>query len=140
VTMSADQSVTATFTAKSSPSPRPKCTLRPESSKVLLKARRGTTAKVGTLLLKVRCNQNASVKLNGKLTETLGKKRKTFSLRVVRASVRHGVTRVLTEKLPAGALHALAGGAKESIKFTLRASNANGASTTTASIRRLRGI
>jgi hypothetical protein len=140
VTMSADQSVTATFTATFSPPPRPKCTLRPESSKVLLKARKGTKATVGTLLLKVKCNQNASVKLTGKLTETLGKKRQTFSLRAVRASVKRGVTRVLTEKLPAAALHALAGHANESIKFTLRASNANGASITTASISRLRGI
>jgi uncharacterized repeat protein (TIGR02543 family) len=77
VTMNANQTVTATFTLipkppPPKPTPPPSCSVSSVSSHVLLHAhKRSQRKQVGLLNFHVRCDQNASVALSGKLTETL---------------------------------------------------------------------
>jgi hypothetical protein len=56
----------------------------------------------------------------------------------VKSSANAGKSRKLTVKLPKAALKALRKGARESVDFTLRATNANGEVVRTAHIKRLR--
>ncbi|MFZ0381759.1 MAG: hypothetical protein WCD11_11310 [Solirubrobacteraceae bacterium] len=129
----------------------PSCTIRAKSANVLLPAAKKTThkekskRKPGTLAFVVRCDQAADVTLQGKLTEVLkpkhGKKRnKKFPLPKARGSAHAHAALTLTINLPKSALAALKGGAHESVTVTLTATNANGTSITTATIRRLKPV
>jgi virginiamycin B lyase len=148
VTMGSDQTATATFTAAA---PAPRCVLAVKSTKVLLpplkkpKRKHASKQSAGTLALRLTCNQAANVKLTGKVTAMIGKKpkhgkqrAKVFSVKPKRASVGRGVALKLTIKLPAAAIAALRRGVKESVVFTLTASNANGTSQTVTKPSRLR--
>jgi hypothetical protein len=132
-TLSSDLHVTATFFR--TPAPAPKCTLKVKSSKVPLKK---SNKGYGRVSVTVRCNQSAKVSLTGVLSEKLGKKRSTFLLGPVRASVNANVSKSLTVKLPARALTGLKKKAQESIKFTLTAANSNGTIRVRATIGRLK--
>ena len=131
----------------------PTCSLTSTGNAVLLKApkkkakAKGKTkaTKPGTLTLKATCNQAASITLRGVLTET-GKKPKhgkaktsKFNLGPVFGSAKPGAPTTLTIQLPAAALSALKGGAKESIVFTLSATNANGKAQASATVGHLVG-
>ncbi len=147
VTMSADQTVATTFTA----SPV-HCTLKRKTNRVLLPShangkhkKKKKKKRTGTLALSVTCDQGVGATLSAKLTELVrkkpkhGKRRtKTFRLGSAHASVRAAAPTVLTVKLPAAALTALAHGAHESATFTLTAANANGTAKATTTIARLR--
>jgi hypothetical protein len=128
-----------------------RCTLKPNGNTVLLAKRHGRNhrhdPKPGTLTLTVRCDQAAAVRLTGRLTTLTGRARshgkrrgQTTPLGPVRASVRAGAARSLTITIPTGALKALARHQRESVTFSLSATNANGASTATATVRTLAGI
>jgi hypothetical protein len=132
-------------------SPAPSCTLRAKSANVLLPPATKATHKgkpkrrPGTLVFVAHCNQAAHVTLQGKLTEVLkpkhGKKRnKKLSLPKARGFARAGVPMTLTINLPRSALIALKAGTQESVTVTLTATNANGTSVTTDTIRRLKSI
>jgi hypothetical protein len=143
--MSADQAVTATFTATtatgtatanphsgvlasktSSGSTGPNCSLKPVSSKVKKGKRHGPD----TLAVIVRCDQTVSVTLTGTVTEKLkgkhGKhktktKTKMFKFAAMHASLSAGKSKTLVLKLPSGAQKALSNKASESATFTLTA-------------------
>jgi hypothetical protein len=145
--MNSDQTVTATFTGSGKP-PAPTCALTPKSNRVLLpthKKGKRANKSAGTLALQVKCGQSVSITFTGKLIELVGKKpkhgkqrAKSFRLGAVHASVTPAVATVLTVKLPVSALTGLAHSARESVTFTLIASNANGSDRATARIARLR--
>ncbi|MDQ6778207.1 MAG: cell wall-binding repeat-containing protein [Actinomycetota bacterium] len=136
VTLNTDMPVTATF-FRALPG-APTCTLTVKGSKVPLKKHKQG---YGTLTATARCDQSANVILNGRLSEKVAKKRTTtFQLSTVNSSVSANVSRSLTVKLPAAAAKALKKKASESLKLTLTATNAtNGASTTNATVSRLKG-
>jgi uncharacterized membrane protein len=143
VTMTKAQDLTAKFNG---PSP-PKCTLKAQSDKVLLKASKKTKGTPGTLAVSVKCNQSASASVGGVVVELVGKKpkhgkqkTKTFKLKAVRKPVSAGKTTSFTLKLPGSALKALKAGAKESVALTLVASNVNGSGQSAAAIGRLKGV
>lgn len=148
VTMNADQSVTATFTRSVPVPPRPKCTLTLKSSKFSLKQpRKGHKATVtpSTLALTARCDQAVKATLSGVLTELVGKKpahgkqrTKTFHLGPLRSSLKANKATTLTVKLPKAALSALKAGKRESVTFTLSASNPSGSATSRVASTRLR--
>jgi hypothetical protein len=132
VTMSSDQTITATFTPARSTAP-PKCVGVVKSSSVLLSptqshGQRGSKQAAGTLALRVTCDQSATVNLSGKLIERGKQRSMTFSLRNRTASVSSGVAATLTVSLPPGAVAALRRGAYESVAVSLIVSNANGTS------------
>ncbi len=114
----------------------PKCTLRVPGTKVLLAKRKGKQAskqKPGTLSVTLTCNQATGVTLGGRVIRLVGQKPKhgkqrtvTTSLAQARRSVNSGAKVTLTVKLPASAVTALGHGARESVAFTLTATNANG--------------
>jgi hypothetical protein len=133
-TLSTDLHVTATFFR--TPVAAPKCTLKVKSTKVpLKKGKKG----FGTLTVSVRCNQSAKVSLRAVLTEKLAKKpAKTFRLGPVRSSVKANVSKNLALKVPLGARNGLKKKARESVKLTLTATNANGTSHASATIGRLK--
>ena len=133
-TLSSDLHVTATFFRTLALAPR--CTLRVKSNKVpLKKGKRG----YGRLTVTVRCNQSAKVSLSGVLSEKLGKRRTTtFRLGPLRSSVRAHVSKTLALKLPARALNGLRKHARESVRLTLTATNANGTSRTRAEVAHLK--
>jgi hypothetical protein len=87
-----------------------------------------------------RCNAAAGLTLSGTVTAKVKKRKhsQTFRVSTVHASITAGKSLTLTVKLPSGALKALAKGAHESVAFTLTATGANGSSTTTAKIGRLK--
>jgi len=137
--MSANQNVSATFNTVPPPPTHPSCTLHAVGNRVALKARHH--AKPRTLRLTVTCDQSALVKLTGKLTSVpkakKGKKppkAKTFRIRALSAQAAAGTPLTLTVQLPAAAIKR---GRHDSASFTLSATNANGASTATAAIRKL---
>jgi hypothetical protein len=148
---------TPTAAASSAPTavviatPKPSCTIRAKSARVLLSPagkdahRSKARGKPGTLSFVVRCDQAARVTLHGKLTELLalkhGRKRaKTYPLPTARHSAPGQVAVTLTVKLPKAALAALIGRAHESVTVTLSATNANGTSITLAKIPRLKPV
>jgi hypothetical protein len=131
--------------------PKTSCTIRAKSAQVLLpptkkdRHTRKTRGKPGTLSFVVRCDQTAHVTLQGKLTEVVtpkhGKKRnKTLSLPSTRGAARARVALTLTINLPRSALTALTAHARESVTVTLIATNLNGHSITTTTIRTLKPI
>jgi hypothetical protein len=147
VTLSADESVSATFTARThvtppvTPPAAAACTLKAVSSKVQKPKKR----KHGkpTVALVVKCDQAVSATLTGSVTEQLGKKHgkkrtKVFALGPVHSSLGAGVAKTLTLSFPASALSALANGKRESASFTLTATNANGRRQVTVAIRALK--
>ena len=150
VTVSADENVTATFTAipTATPEPEASCTIKPTTGKVPLHRTRHATAprlKPGTLTLHVRCNQNATARLTAKLIETIGKKpkggkqhTKQLTLRPINTSVTADTTQTVTVSLPKAALIGLRHHARESVSFSLIATNANGTRRTTTRIGRLK--
>jgi hypothetical protein len=129
-----------------------RCALKAKSAKVLVRTPKGRKGKrlrkqVGKLILKIRCDQGAKLKLTGKLTEQLRKKghhkkqrrhRKTFKLRAISKNLSAGRTITITLKLPKAALNALKRGGRESVALTLQATNSNGTSKKKLQIRRLR--
>lgn len=128
VTMSADESVTATFTK--SPVP-PACTVALASRTVVVRASRHAKKKPGALTLIVHCDQAVPVSLAGEVSVhkkgvPARKQPKPIALRVVRGAVRAGATATLTAKLPKSALRSLAAGARVSVTFTLTAAGAGG--------------
>jgi hypothetical protein len=131
--------------------PKPSCTIRAKSARVLLPpagkhSHRGKTrGKIGTLSFVVRCDQTAGVTLHGTLTELLrpkhGRKRsKSYSLSTASHSAPGQMSLTLTIKLPRAALTALIGRAHESVTVTLSATNANGTSATQVKIANLKPV
>jgi hypothetical protein len=127
-----------------------KCTLKAKSSKVLLTAPKGKAKKgapkPGTVSLTAKCNQASKVRLTGTLTQLIGKKpkhgmqkSKTYRLGAVTGTAKAGKALTLTVKLPAAAVTALAGGAKESVTFTVTATNANGTGRAMTKVATLKG-
>ena len=99
----------------------------------------------------VRCDQAAQLLLAGKISAVLktnssspktgkGKqpKAKTFQITALRSSITANKSLTLSVKLPKAALTALKNGVRESAAFTLTVTNANGTSTSTAKIKRLK--
>jgi len=148
LTINANTQVTATFNK----SPAPRCTLKVQSSKVLLvkpKVKKGhkSTASVGTLAVTAKCNPAVTVQLTGMVTELVGKKpkhgkqkTKSFKLGPVRASLTAGAGRTLVVKLPKGALRGLKSKAKEAAALLLVATNASGTARATAKTASLKGV
>jgi hypothetical protein len=132
VALSSDQTITATFATVSPPVAR--CTLKAVSNKVHLKK------KPATLSLRASCDQAASGTVTGTLKAVIKKKTKTFHLGATSVRLTAGGTAVVNVKLPSAAVRALKSRAKESAAFTLRATNANGTASATATIPRLRGV
>ncbi len=163
VTLSADQSVTATFNVQSSsttppptttstPPPTttsttaaPRCELTIRSSEVLVTSHtHKQQPRVGRLQVVAKCNQAAHATLNGKITvrQRVHGKLKTTKLAFARtsASVRAATKMVIDRTLPKRALTALRAGANESVSFTLTANNANGSTHARAATVRLRRV
>jgi fibronectin-binding autotransporter adhesin len=128
---------------KPSGGPAPKCTVTPSGRKVLLrkpKGKKGKHKKPGILTLRVKCNEGASVKLSGTVVEKLSKKHtKSFKLPSVSGNAHAATVLTLTVKLPKGALNGLRHKRKESVTFTLTATNTNGTGKATAKIGKLIG-
>ena len=124
--------------------PAPTCVLTAPSSTVSHpqsshSGRRSTIPT--TLALRVRCDQTASIRLTGTITELPSAHHATSQnvrIRSVGASVSANVTRSLTVTLPGTAATALAAGIPESASVTLTASNSNGTRTASLRVRRLR--
>jgi hypothetical protein len=141
-----------TATAPATPtSPRARCTVKAAGNKVLLAARKGKPGlrlpKPGTLTLTVRCARAGKVRLTGTLTQLIGRKpahgkekTKTYKLGPVNRSLRAGRAVTLQVKLPAAAVSALAGGAKESATFTVVLTGRGGAPRGMAKITTLKAI
>ena len=101
-------------------------------------------AAVGRLSMSVVCDQDATVALTGKATQSVGKKpkrgkRKTkaFTLKPVRGTVRAMSVKKLVIKLPSGAVTGLKRKSRTSVVLTLTASNANGSSSVRKKVARL---
>jgi hypothetical protein len=148
VTMGANQGVTASFKAVASPTRSPSCTLTTQGARVYVAATHGKHPKkhppFGVLKLAVRCDQTAAVTLTGRITAVIklkrGKKRTqtmAFTISAVGGTATAGETLTMTVRLPKAALAALERGARESVLFALRATNANGTGTASAKIARL---
>jgi Tol biopolymer transport system component len=132
---------------------QPSCTLTAGGTRVAARgaaqsAKRKKKQAKGVLQLTARCSQAANVTVTGLLTEVIKKKRKkrgkskrsrpkTLRVAAVGGSADAGKLVTLTVRLPRAALSALKQGARESLAFTLTATNANGTDTATAKIRRL---
>lgn len=147
------------FSAPSvTPPPKPACELRPQGKRVFAATVAGAGKKhknkrpKGVLTLTASCNQSASLTLAGAITAVVKRRKvgsakasgrqraktRTFNLTPVHASIGAGKTITIVVKLPQAALAALKHGARESILFTLTATNANGTSASTAKIKRLK--
>jgi hypothetical protein len=133
LTLGADRSVSATFTATS---PKPSCTLVARGSRVSAKKKPR-----GVLKLTALCNQDSRVTVTGTIrvaAKKKGAKAKTFRIAAVSRPVQTGKPLSFTVKVPKKALKLLTAKARESASFTLTASNANGTGTALATIKRLR--
>jgi hypothetical protein len=120
--------------------PPPSCTIKPGAR--VFAAVRGRAKPKGVLKVSLRCDQTARVSLRGSIVAILkvksGKRtRKTFRIATLHASITAGKARSLTVRLPNAALQALQAHARESVTFTLLATNRNGSRTSTARIKRL---
>ena len=148
ITMGSDQSVTATFTAQSRPPttpgdspptgpadtpPKPACTLQPGQ-----RPHHGPDAQPDRPLRPGRPRHRQRQGHGGPAREE-GRRAKTTRLRIpaVSAQAAAGQSMTLRVKLPRAALAALRSGARVSVTFTLKATNANGSSKATAKITRL---
>src|SRR5207302_10433178 len=119
------------FELAAKPCVRPKCKLKPKSSKVVVTN--------GAIKLRARCNQKVSLTLGGTVKVEQNGKTKSLALGPVTRKLKRKVAKTLKLKLPNAALQALANGAKESARFKLTAKNAQGATgTAKAKIKRLR--
>ncbi len=148
ITMSSDETVSATFTPSDAPHP-PSCTFRANSNRVQLPAAKNGRHKernrpnTGKLVLIVGCDQQASIEITGKLTE-LDKTSKhhtrirTFKLGPIGASLPAGANTVEKITLPAGALKALAQNKHESATLILTATNTAGTTRSTIKIVRIK--
>jgi hypothetical protein len=127
----------------------PSCTIRAKSAKVLLPPttknphKRKTSRKPGTVSFVIRCDQDAHVTLQGKLHEVVKPKHgrmrtKTFALPMGHGSAHARAALTLTLNLPRKALAALRSGGPESVTVILTATNVNGTSTTSATVRKLK--
>jgi hypothetical protein len=138
VSMSSAQTVTATYTAVSA---KPSCTLVPQGAKVTVPTKPSKKHPLSAALkVAVRCDQSAKVKLTGKITAAPQKKSgksESFTISAVKVKVTASKTDTLSVKLPKSALRALEAGARESVSFTLTATNVNGVAAATAKIARL---
>ncbi|HEY1690434.1 MAG TPA: hypothetical protein VGF95_16395 [Solirubrobacteraceae bacterium] len=123
------------------------CTLSP-SDRVKL-ARRGRHRRLrltrGTLSIGVACDQGASVKLMGTLTEIVPRRRRdgkrshrrTFALSASSVSVQAQKPQKLTIELPPASIEGLEHGASESVGLALSGSGAAGSTKTSATIAKL---
>jgi hypothetical protein len=143
ITMGSDQSVTATFAAQGRPPTQP--TQAPPTGPAVTPAKPACTlqsrsARVAgrTLSLTARCDQAGRITVNGTITATRRAKRTRFHTAAMTVQATAGTSLSLRVKLPRAALTALRGGARVSVTFTLKATNANGSSRATAKIARLR--
>ena len=140
VTMSANQSVTASFyKVPTLLGPLPSCT-----AKIAKKiAKKGAS---GKLRVTVRCDQAATGSLKGTFVVVVkkgnkhgkGRVTKRFSVRPVGATLKAKVAKTLALKLPASVFMALRNRMQVSVTVTLTAKNGNGKSTTTAHLKRLK--
>ena len=148
VTMGANQGVTASFKAVASPTRSPSCALTTQGARVYVAATNGKHPKkhppFGVLKLAVRCDQTAAVTLTGRITAVIklkrGKKRTqtmAFTISAVGGTATAGEPLTMPVRLPKAALAALERGARESVLFALRATNANGTGAASAKIARL---
>jgi len=143
ITMGSDQNVTATFAAQgrpptppsdapptgpATPPRKPACTLQSRSARISGR----------TLSLTARCDQAGRVTVNGTVTAIRHAKRTRSHTAAMTVQATAGQSLTLRVKLPRAALTALRGGARVSVTFTLKATNANGSSRATAKIARLR--
>ncbi len=148
--MNSAKSVIATFSAGASsppPSPAPACTAHLGSRDVLLRAPKhhhGAKPSVGTVTLKLSCDETASGKLKlvfsglvpaGKRHDT----KKSFTVTRTMTLTAHHATR-LTIKLPSGALAGLAQKLRQSLSGSLSVTNANGRDTAKLKTARLVGM
>ncbi len=100
VSESADQSVTATFTA-TVVVVKPSCSLAAVSSRIALRKRRRSPP-VDTLVISVKCTQAVSARVSGTVSEQLsGKHTKGFKLGPATATLAAGVKHTIDLKLPA---------------------------------------
>jgi uncharacterized repeat protein (TIGR01451 family) len=129
-----DDQATATVAVKG----KPVCTLTHGSSKLRKKP------KPGAVRLTALCDQDATLRLAGKLrvkAKKKGKKKpkvKTLTLKAIHGSAKANVPRKLAVKLPKAAVKALKKGAKESASFTLTATSPYGTDQATAKIAKLK--
>lgn len=139
VTVNADENVVAEFTLLPKPPPvKPSCSLSVTSLKILLKRERHGSGVLDSLGLKVQCTQPITVKLSGKVTEQLSRRKvKHFTLRPLTVSLAAGRSRVVSLKLPSGAIKGLKSHRKESIAVTLAGSDTSGSASAHASVGRL---
>jgi hypothetical protein len=139
VTMSAAESVTATF-SKAAPPPPAKltCSLKVTSSTIVLKKPKKGKPKtpVGDLVVSATCSQAVSAKVSATITATSkkhGKKKtKTFTI-TAQGSLAASKATAIDLKLSGGLLKLLKQKAKVSATLTLTVSNANGSATANAS-------
>lgn len=127
------------------------CTLAAPSRTIVLSEseryrRHHKKVRLGSLAVKLECNQAASLKVSATVTERRAVKRrgtwraKTFATHVVSASLMAGVDTVLTVKLPAAALRALKQGSREVGTIKVKISNGNGHAIRTVTLSPLRGV
>ena len=129
VTMSADETVTATFDHD-----QPHCSITPKNSTVLLGQSRGhRAASVGTLTFSVTCDQNVRLAVDATITATLHKqtkhhKARTKTIRVTpkRVNVKDSATKRFTLKLPPAALAYLKRHKHETMLIAIDARGAHG--------------
>jgi hypothetical protein len=118
--------------AYEAPARRPHCTLE-------VKTRRVPRTKHPKLRLRARCDERVTGRLGGTIKiEREGKKGKTVKLRAVKRLLKRNVARTIKLAVPKSARSALYDGARESARFTLRATNVNGRAKATARIKKLK--
>jgi len=140
-----------TGTSPPASAPAARCTLASTRKVTILhprthrKPRSTASGRAGTLTIRVRCNQTATLKLAAQLADTQSAKHhghtpraKRYHLRTVNATTGAGTVTTLKLTLPAAAIHDLIHRAQESVSIILTASNGNGNRRTTAHILQLR--
>jgi hypothetical protein len=141
VTLANDETVTATFNVDP-----PTCSLNP-SSTVLIRSggkRKRRKASVGTLAVRVTCNQQAGVAVDSTIIVTLAKKtkhRKARTRNLTLSPAYHvispNVPRAMTLKVPRAALAYLARHKHETMDLNFLAHDANGLSRGSVAVRTL---
>jgi hypothetical protein len=120
---------------------KPRCTLKPASSRVLLAARhRKDRSKLDALVMTVRCDQSATLRLKAKVLVKLGHRRRVYVLPSISRAVPAGRNVTILLKLPAPARAALGRHRPESVSLVLSVQNANGTPTAAATIAHLSGV
>jgi hypothetical protein len=137
VTLNADETVTATFTAAA-----PKCTLAVKAKTVILKVSKHKSKharKPDTLPLMLGCDEAASFTLTGQFLQLAEKHPKTLGMSPIHGRLRAGATDDVTLKLPRGAIGVLEDGHKLKAAFTLVATTSGATGRVTATVRSLSG-